>query len=256
MGARGIFPCPIVYNGDMMLDDPNQPLYMQLADALREKIASGEWAGGSKIPTEAQLGQDFNVSRITVRRALEILVRERLLVKKRPRGTFVRPMDERTHLLMTYHRGFTEELIEQGRDPRTLDVSVEVTHANLELAERLNVHAGDHVLYLRRTRGDGEKAFVYFETWLSEVGDLPLHRDRYYGSLYALLREHGFDMKTRYEEFEAILPDEHIQEVLKVTKFTPILCRTIGASSIDDKFREYTKCYYIGSEYLYRFDYR
>lgn len=233
----------------------SQPLYAYLADQLRSKISSGEWRDGMQIPTEEQLCQEFNMSRTTVRRALELLVNEKLLEKKRPRGTFVRPAEERNHILKTFHRGFTDKLIEQGGDPKTLQAKLSLTHPSLEVAASLGVDPVDEVIFLQRLRGDGQKAFVFFETWMTYWEELPLQSHHYYGSLYALLGKKGVRMKPCFEEFEAVLPDEQIQNILGVKRDTAILKRTIGASSLDGGFREYTICYYIGSEYLYRYEY-
>lgn len=231
------------------------PLYMQLADQMRTKISTGSWASGEQIPTEEQLCVEFNVSRTTVRRALEKLVNEKLLERRRPTGTFVRPIEERDHTLRTYHRGFTEELVEQGKNPQTIMAHVERSHASYEVAKHLHLEPGAEVLYIQRLRGAGQQVFVYFETWLPYRADLPLADDEYYKSLYALLRSRGIHMRKRFEEFEAVLPSERIQEALDVKRNTAILRRTIGASSLDQSFHEFTICHYIGSEYLYRFDY-
>ncbi len=237
--------------------DPEvNPLYFALAEDMRAKISQGEWKEGQQIPTEEQLSLLFNVSRTTVRRALEILVQERMLQKIRPKGTFVRPASERDYTLRTFNRGFTEEMVERGGNPKTLLAKVTISHANLELAQKLHLEPGDEVLYLERLRGDGIKAFVYFETWLSSTHHFSLRANDYYGSLYQLLREKGYAMRKQYEEFEAILPSERIAAILDVKPETAILKRTIGAVSHDKNLYEYTTCYYIGNEYLYRFDYQ
>ena len=238
-----------------MSTSAREPLYAYLADQLRSKISCGAWGDGEQIPTEEQLCQEFNMSRTTVRRALDLLVNEKLLEKKRPKGTFVRSAEERDHILKTYHRGFTEKLIEQGGDPKTLRAKVVLTHPSLEIATNLGIEPTDDVIFLQRLRGDGQKAFVLFETYLTYWDELPLTSHDYYGSLYVLLGEKGIRMKPCYEEFEAVLPDDRIQNILGVKSDTAILKRVIGASSLDGAFREYTICHYIGNEYLYRYEY-
>src|SRR5262245_8474587 len=66
-----------------------RPLYLQLRDTLAERIASGEWKPGRGIPNEVDLAREFNVSQGTVRRALELLERERVVTRQQGRGTFV-----------------------------------------------------------------------------------------------------------------------------------------------------------------------
>src|SRR5262245_62551455 len=65
------------------------PLYYQLENILREKIVSGAYAAGSRLPTESELIRIYGVGRITVRQALTALAKEGLIERKRRRGTFV-----------------------------------------------------------------------------------------------------------------------------------------------------------------------
>ena len=65
------------------------PLYMQLKEKIVEKIHTGQWVAGSKIPTEHQLCQEYQLSRITVRQALESLANDGYIVRQQGRGTFV-----------------------------------------------------------------------------------------------------------------------------------------------------------------------
>ena len=73
-----------------MLLKNGAPLYFQVANYIREKILSGEWAIGTQIPTEVQLMEKFQVSRQTLRRATSDLVNEGLLERLQGQGTFVR----------------------------------------------------------------------------------------------------------------------------------------------------------------------
>ncbi len=69
--------------------DPSIPLYVQLSDLFRRRIVRREWAVNAQIPSLEQLMADFNVSRMTLRQAIDVLVREGLLSAERGRGTFV-----------------------------------------------------------------------------------------------------------------------------------------------------------------------
>jgi GntR family transcriptional regulator len=67
----------------------NRPLYLQLRDALAERIASGEWKPSAAIPNESDLAREFGVSAGTMRKALDLMEAERLLTRRQGRGTFV-----------------------------------------------------------------------------------------------------------------------------------------------------------------------
>lgn len=81
--------------------DPDSPLYRQVADAMRERIAKGVWAVGDRTPTLNELVAEFAVSAITIRLAVQILKREGLVSTKQGRGTFVTsrpPVHPRMHI--------------------------------------------------------------------------------------------------------------------------------------------------------------
>ena len=66
-----------------------QPAYLQLADLIQEKIATNEYSLGSKIPSERELSEVFGISRMTVRKAIEVLIEKGMLTRLQGKGTFV-----------------------------------------------------------------------------------------------------------------------------------------------------------------------
>jgi GntR family transcriptional regulator len=74
---------------NLLRQDDQIPLYIQLKESLRGSILNGDLKYGDKIPTEAELSEDFKISRITVRKAILELVEEGYLVKRQGKGTFV-----------------------------------------------------------------------------------------------------------------------------------------------------------------------
>src|SRR5262245_7340346 len=66
-----------------------RPLYLQLRDALADRIATGEWKVGAALPNEQELARELDVSAGTLRKGLELLERDRLIIRRRGKGTFV-----------------------------------------------------------------------------------------------------------------------------------------------------------------------
>ena len=95
--------------------DSHVAMYRQLAQQLREAIARGDYRPGDRIPTEPQLIRRFGVSRITARQAVDALAREKLVIRKQGKGTFVAgPL---VHHDLLELRGIYDELVAQGLEP-------------------------------------------------------------------------------------------------------------------------------------------
>ena len=163
------------------------PLYYQLYLILRDKIASGEYAPGTRIPTENELIRTYGVSRITVRNAINQLANERMLVKTAGKGTFVSmPKIERS---MDGSRvwGFSESVKRDGETPSAKLISVSYGQATEEEAVFFGVTKGSPLIYLKRLRLiNGIPALI-------ELNTLPSHysvllSENLEQSLYELMR--------------------------------------------------------------------
>ncbi len=132
-------------------------LYFQLKEILNKKILDNTWLHGEKLPTEQELCEQYEVSRITVRRALAELEREGLIVRKQGLGTFVSMPKIEQNLASFY--SFSEEFKKRGFKPRN-----EVTEFTVEVADAK----------IRKIFGLGEKQEVYAFTRLRFASDIPI----------------------------------------------------------------------------------
>jgi GntR family transcriptional regulator len=140
-------------------------MYQQIADALRGQIDTGRLAPGAKLPTEAELRDEYAVSRETVRKSLALLVNEGLVVSARPQGHFVRrrqPMvfrpqaEFRKRPYTPEMDAFVTEFSAEGREPRQ-EINVAIVEPPEEVAKRLQLEAGALVVVRKRVRYlDGE----------------------------------------------------------------------------------------------------
>lgn len=135
------------------------PLYFQLKQLLAERIANGEWQPGDMLPTEEQLGEQYELSRTTVRQALKELELEDRISRYRGRGTFVtkpklsHSADPRFSL--------TDFLMQQGMQPGWRLLSAEWVQAPVDIAKRLSLEAGTEVFRLCRLRLANEEPIGY-----------------------------------------------------------------------------------------------
>ncbi len=135
--------------------DSFAPAYVQLSRILEEGILEGTLRPGDRIPSESELGEAFGLSRMTVRRAISILIDGGLLRSERGRGTFV--INPRTDGGLFFIPDFHEEMRAQGADSHVRLLGVKLVPAPGVPARKLGVRRGKRVIYLERIlEGDGE----------------------------------------------------------------------------------------------------
>lgn len=147
-----------------LLDGSSSVLHVQLANILREKIYKGEWAKGSKIPSEHELMGHFGISRGTVRRALKSLVDEGLLVQQHGKGTFVAEPGI-SHAAGVRPISFAESLHEQGKTFTTEVIDKRVIPAPADVAHELEVKPASEVMFMRRVRKVDGEPIICQESW-------------------------------------------------------------------------------------------
>ena len=129
------------------------PLYQQIYDDLKAAIKNGTYRQGDKIPSEAELSQSYEVSRITVRRAVEDLCFDGYLIKKQGRGTFVGPRRLSSRLVQTRKtRAFSEMCAEIGAKPGAYVVDRQIVPARPDELDFFGLSEGALLLWVRRIR--------------------------------------------------------------------------------------------------------
>ena len=126
------------------------PVYIQIHNQIKKDIEAGVWAVGDRIPSERELALEFNVSRMTLRQAVQTLVEEGILERQVGAGTFV--ARKKVQEKMTGVTSFTELMKEQGKKPSSRTVSYLVTTPSLSEMERLKLKDDEKVLRMERIR--------------------------------------------------------------------------------------------------------
>lgn len=200
------------------------PLWAQFRDALRAQILGGEFAAGTKLPTEAQLGEQYGISRIVVREALADLVRNGLIYKIRGQGAFISARERDEDFVSTV-LGFSDEMQRKGRTVRT-----QVLHQALrEPTEReiraLDLKPGDQVVALKRLRSVDDELQLLVETAVPAELAPGLHRTRLENrSLYDVLRrQYGLRIVRAERWIDAVLPDQQASDLLGITTLEPLM---------------------------------
>jgi DNA-binding GntR family transcriptional regulator len=227
------------------------PKYRRIQEDLRYRVVSGQWKQGDQIPSEAELCVQYDVSRITIRRAIQELAVEGYLYSLSGKGTFVAEWEAGDDAGPAL-KGFTNEMQELGYRAVTVDVELDVVEANRKLAAILDIAPGDRVIELRRVRAvhDGEiigysiNSFPFSRSFSVDPQD-------YYGSLYELLAGFGVSFTMARDYLEATLPTPAVAAKLGIDPAEPVLKSVKVSRTADRSFAEYNVCYYVGSRYRY-----
>lgn len=208
------------------------PLYFQVAQRLRTAIESGQLPSGSRIENEVKLAEDLGMSRPTIRRAIQELVDQGLLVRRRGVGTqVVMGKFARTVELSSLH----DDLSRGNRAPSTTVLTHELVEATADVAEHLGLSIGTTVLHLRRLRFTDEVPFALLENYLApEFNDLDRAALESFG-LYQLMRTRGATMRVAKQTIGARGASDEEASLFETEPHSPVL--TMSRTLYDDSGR-------------------
>lgn len=203
------------------------PLYYQLENILREKITSGAFSGGERFPTEIELIEEYGVSRITVRQALQSLSEEGLIERRQGRGTYVaeRKSTKRKFTGVTHLTGSLDELIAMGMDTPVKVLEMNQVEADIHEAELLRLKVGTPIYRLKRLRINENKPFGLIVNYLpQEIGSHLTVAELSSGALLNTIETKlGYKLETAYQEIKAELADPYVAQLLDVRVGTALL---------------------------------
>jgi GntR family transcriptional regulator len=218
------------------------PLYEQIERNLRELILAGELMPGEAVPSEWELASRYGVSRLTVRRAIDDLVRQEWLSRKHGVGTFV-GIPTVTSIAPS-KLSFTQEMLAIGRRPSSQLLSIRLTPADLTFAQRLAVEEGALLVEITRLRqADGvaillETAYLSSERFQGLENETSLEL----GSLYDCLAIRYGETVARVDySLKAILLDEEQADWLGVQAGSPSIFSECTAYNSEGEPVEYSR---------------
>lgn len=201
------------------------PLYRQIKALITRGLQGGEWKPGEAIPSENRLAARFGVSQGTVRKAVDELAAENVLVRRQGRGTFVASHhEERTQFRFLRLRN------DAGEDPGAMESRIldcRRLRAPGEIARALQLRSGETVIQVRRLLSFEGRRTVLDEIWLPGAVFRGLTAERlsaYTGPMYGLFEsEFGTRMIRASESLRAVAADAESAAVLQVAKGDPLL---------------------------------
>ena len=226
----------------------SSPIYIKIHNQLRENIEDGKWKVGEKIPAERELAGQFNVSRMTLRQAIQELVDEGILERRVGSGTFVanRKVQER----MSGVTSFTDLMKSLGKVPSSTTISYQLTIPSQVEIEKLDLKEGDQVVRMERIRSGNDVPICF------EVATIPaslvkgLSKEEVTTSFWETL-EHKAHLYPGHavQHISATKANERIATYLNVKRGDPLLRMTQLSYLQDGTPFEYVHTQYVGSRF-------
>ena len=208
------------------------PLYHQIFLQLREEITSGERAYGSRLPTEQALSEQFKVSRITARRALDELAENRFVERKRRVGTTVIFRSPAKPFQGNIDQAI-ESLLNFGRSTKVKLLEVDHVPVRPPIDEALQLEPGTEVLRVVRVRlFDGEPVGHFVSFIPSDIAQHMTRAKLKSTPMLTLIEEAGVHIGGAHQTISATLADAALSSVLQVDIGSPILRVT---RTVEDK---------------------
>ncbi|WP_051671578.1 GntR family transcriptional regulator [Oribacterium sp. P6A1] len=214
------------------------PLYQQLVESIKNQISTGQLKEDDKLMTEQEFSEAYNVSRITVRKAMELLSDEGFVVKKQGIGTFV--ASKKLNRVMEGVMSFTESCEMNGCKASAELLSLEWKKASISIAKHLNINEGDKVLCIRRIRGCDEWKVMLEENYFPEKYGYILS-ENLNGSIYKILKSHGTIPVHYIKTVSICFPSEQEQEALELPDKQPLLLHRETVMDAERNVIHYTK---------------
>lgn len=228
------------------------PLHFQIYENIKEQIENNRLNPGDLLHSETELQELYDVSRITIRRAIQDLANDGYVVKKRGKGTFVKETKYRHELRQL--TSFSEDIKRYGEISRSMIRDFKILPASESLAKLFQIRQGEDVYYLERIRMSGDFIIGLHRAYLKKSDVLVLDVSEFTEttSLYETLRNKGIDLKNADEVLEARMPEKEIADVLKIKGNIPIFYKERTTFDSTGVPVEFVEMYYRADVYQYK----
>jgi GntR family transcriptional regulator len=221
------------------------PLYHQLAEQLSNAITVGQLQPGDPFENEIAVAERLQVSRPTVRRAIQELVDQGLLIRRRGLGTTVANSKVHRKFELT---SLYDDLLRDGRQPLTSVLTHEIV-TNERAAAALDLPGDTALLHVVRVRHAGETPLAFMRNWLPPALSDLTREDLERHGLYAALRERGIRPVVAQQSIGARMPTSLERRHLEIRGSNPVLTMTRMAFDGSGSAVEFGDHSYRASDY-------
>jgi len=223
-------------------------IYKSIAERLRLRLNSSDYHIGSPLPGEKALALEFGVARMTIRKAVDLLVGWGLVVRRHGSGTFVARKD--VHHETTNLTGLVEVLRRQGKEVQSQVLQFEVMPAPPAIASQLRIQINERIYFSRRVRYVEGKPLMLEDSYMPVKLFRSLSLGHLEGSKFDYIeKECGITISGNYESLTPVLADKQVASLLNVAEQTPLLRITSLSYSDSGEFLNYSVMFRNTSEY-------
>ncbi|WP_431803739.1 phosphonate metabolism transcriptional regulator PhnF [Halobacillus andaensis] len=198
------------------------PMYYQIEEDLKQRITNQEFKTSDMIPSERELSETFEVSRMTVRQAITNLVNEGVLYRVKGKGTFV--AEEKIEQPLQGLTSFTEDMKTRGMEASSKLLTFEKMSAPLDITRKLQLNEGAEVYKIQRVRFADQKPMAVETNFLSAAMFPELDEQTVLGSLYNYIEKtQKQPIGKAHQMIEATIADENQAELLDIPVDSAIL---------------------------------
>ncbi|MGT2906343.1 GntR family transcriptional regulator [Streptococcus dentiloxodontae] len=223
------------------------PAYIQIHDHIKAEIDEGVWKIGQRLPSERDLSDDFEVSRMTVRQAITLLVDEGILERRMGAGTFV--ASSRVKEKMRGTTSFTEIVKNQGKQPSSRLISYNRIRPNEFEIKHLGLQPKSYVVRMERVRYADDLPVVYEVASIPEKLIRDMNKKEVTEHFFKTLTNNGYSIGKSQQTISASLADSKLAKYLSVSKGAAILNLTQVSFLQDGQAFEYVRSYYVGGRF-------
>lgn len=223
------------------------PAYIRIHDAVKKQIDDGFWEIGQRLPSERDLADDYEVSRMTLRQAITLLVEEGILERRVGSGTYV--ASHRVQEKMRGTTSFTEIVRSQGKTPSSQVVFYQRKPANETEIQQLQLKPSDYVVRMERVRYADNVPLVFEVASIPEKLIREFKREDITEHFFQTLTDNGYEIGKSQQTIYAKNASERVANYLKVPKNHAVLALTQVSYFTDGRPFEYVHSQYVGDRF-------
>ncbi|SEO57355.1 transcriptional regulator, GntR family [Amphibacillus marinus] len=228
------------------------PIYYQIEEYIKKKIIAEELMPGDALSSEREFAEQFNISRMTVRQAINNMVNDGLLFRQKGRGTFV--AEQKIEQDLSSLTSFSEDMRKRNQTPSNQLISIQLINHQPAISEKLRVGSNEPIYEIKRLRLADDEPIALETTYTPEKIVGHIDEKQAEQSFYTYIEEQlQLDISYGLQTIEASIANKDEMKYLKVKKDDPILLMQ-RTSYLNDPHQtpiEYVKSAYRADKYKF-----